>query len=75
MNLMKADNGKLYSNNRDAMVSSPDPYASPSDLYTDSWFIKFILGPTTSSNLTMTKDIEAGLNITEQLSDQATKIT
>jgi hypothetical protein len=57
MNLMKADNGKLYSNNRDAMVSSPDPYASPSDLYTDSWFIKFILGPTTSTNLTMTKDI------------------
>lgn len=57
MNLMKADNIKLHTNNQDALVATPDPYASASDQYIDSWFIKTKLGPTTSSNLTMTKDI------------------
>lgn len=56
MNSMKSDNIKLYLTNKDAKVSTPDPYASNADLFTDSWFVKTYLGPQTQPN-TMTNDL------------------
>lgn len=57
MSQMKADNKKLFTSNQDAMVNTPDPNPSPAALATDSWFIKTYLGPTTSTDMTMTRDI------------------
>ncbi len=56
MDLMKADNIKLYTNNKDALVDTPDPYALASAQQTDSWLIKSILGSPSTPN-TMTLDL------------------
>lgn len=39
MNSMISDNIKLYTSNKDAVVSTPDPYAIASALTADSFFI------------------------------------
>ena len=70
MDLMKSDNIKLYTSNKDALVDTPDPYALASALQTNSPFITTLLGSTSNPN-TMTNDIESGLNITQVLSSQA----
>jgi hypothetical protein len=63
MNNMKSDNIKLYTSNKDAVVSTPDPYALASALTTDSYFIKTILNSTIVPT-PMTKDIEQALLLT-----------